>query len=140
MPTLPSPSGDDLVYIALCDAHERFLSVNAPYAARLGLEPADVVGRRIADVLQPAAYQAVSPYIQKALRGEAVEFTAESPDAYLEEMERDLPPMVVARANLQPDKWDALRSDLQTLYVETNESESAFSAPQEYLLTKGAKS
>jgi ubiquinone/menaquinone biosynthesis C-methylase UbiE len=70
----------------------------------------------------------------------AVEFTAESPDAYLEEMERDLPPMVVARANLQPDKWDALRSDLQTLYVETNESESAFSAPQEYLLTKGAKS
>ena len=48
--------------------------------------------------------------------------------------------MVVARANLQPDKWDALRSDLQTLYVETNESESAFSAPQEYLLTKGAKS
>ena len=70
----------------------------------------------------------------------AVEFTAESPDAYLEEMERDLPPMVVARANLQPDKWDALRSDLQTLYVETNESESGFSAPQEYLLTKGAKS
>lgn len=70
----------------------------------------------------------------------AVEFTAESPDAYLEEMERDLPPMVVARANLQPDKWDALRSDLRTLYVETNESESAFSAPQEYLLTKGVKS
>jgi ubiquinone/menaquinone biosynthesis C-methylase UbiE len=70
----------------------------------------------------------------------AVEFTADSPEAYLEEMERDLPPMVVARANLEPDKWDALRSDLQTLYAETNESESAFSAPQEYLLIKGAKS
>ena len=70
----------------------------------------------------------------------AVEFTADSPEAYLEEMERDLPPMVMARANMEPDKWDALRSDLQTLYAETNESETAFSAPQEYLLIKGAKS
>jgi ubiquinone/menaquinone biosynthesis C-methylase UbiE len=70
----------------------------------------------------------------------AVEFTADSPEAYLEEMERDLPPMVMARANMESDKWDALRSDLQTLYAETNESESAFSAPQEYLLIKGAKS
>ena len=70
----------------------------------------------------------------------AVEFTADSPEAYLEEMERDLPPMVMARANMEPAKWDALRSDLQTLYAETNESESAFSAPQEYLLIKGAKS
>ncbi len=69
-----------------------------------------------------------------------VEFTADSPEAYLDEMERDLPPMVMARANMEPDKWDALRSDLQTLYAEMNKSESAFSAPQEYLLTKGAKS
>ena len=69
-----------------------------------------------------------------------VEFTADSPEAYLDEMERDLPPMVMARANMEPDKWDALRSDLQALYVEMNESESAFSAPQEYLLTKGTKS
>lgn len=69
-----------------------------------------------------------------------VEFTADSPEAYLDEMERDLPPMVMARANMEPDKWDALRSDLQTLYAEMNESESAFSAPQEYLLIKGAKS
>jgi ubiquinone/menaquinone biosynthesis C-methylase UbiE len=70
----------------------------------------------------------------------AVEFTADSPEAYLEEMERDLPPMVMARANMEPEKWDAMRSDLQTLYAETNESESAFSAPQEYLLIKGTKS
>ena len=69
-----------------------------------------------------------------------VEFTADSPEAYLDEMERDLPPMVMARANMEPDKWDALRSDLLTLYAEMNESKSAFSAPQEYLLIKGAKS
>jgi ubiquinone/menaquinone biosynthesis C-methylase UbiE len=69
----------------------------------------------------------------------AVEFTADSPEAYLEEMERDLPPMVMAQANMEPDKWQALRSDLQTLYAETNESETAFSAKQEYLLIKGTK-
>lgn len=70
----------------------------------------------------------------------AIEFTADSPEAYLEEMERDLPPMVMARANLESDKWNALHSDLLRLYAEMNESESAFSAPQEYLLIKGTKS
>jgi SAM-dependent methyltransferase len=68
-----------------------------------------------------------------------VEFTADSPSAFLEEMERDLPPIAMAKANLEPGKWDALRSDLQTLYTETNESGSAFSAPQEYVLIKGLK-
>jgi SAM-dependent methyltransferase len=69
-----------------------------------------------------------------------VEFTADSADVFFEEMERDLPPIVMAKAGLEPDgKWDALRSDLLELYTETNESESAFSAPQEYLLIKGTK-
>jgi ubiquinone/menaquinone biosynthesis C-methylase UbiE len=68
-----------------------------------------------------------------------VEFTADSPDAYLEEMERDLPPIAMARANLKPAKWSALRSDLQTLYAETNESDSAFTAPQEYMIIRGTR-
>jgi signal transduction histidine kinase len=79
MPRLPPLSGDDPVYIALCDANEYFLSVNVPYAARLGLAPADVVGCRIVDLLQPAAYRRIAPYIQQVLRGEAVEFTADLP-------------------------------------------------------------
>jgi SAM-dependent methyltransferase len=70
----------------------------------------------------------------------AVEFTADSPEAYLGEMERDLPPMVMAQANMEPDKWNALHSDLLMLYAEMNQSDSAFSAPQEYLLIKGARS
>jgi ubiquinone/menaquinone biosynthesis C-methylase UbiE len=77
--------------------------------------------------------------IELELEPTTVEFTADSPDAYLEEMERDLPPIAMARENLEPSKWDALRSDLQTLYKETNESDSAFSAPQEYILIKGRK-
>jgi SAM-dependent methyltransferase len=69
-----------------------------------------------------------------------VDFTADSPDAYFEEMERDLPPMVVAKSVLDPQgKWDALRADLMELYEDTNESDSGFQAPQEYLLTKGTK-
>jgi hypothetical protein len=67
-------------------------------------------------------------------------FTADSPDAYFEEIERDLPPIVVARSVLDPQgKWDALSADLKKLYEETNESDSGFKAPQEYLLTKGTK-
>jgi ubiquinone/menaquinone biosynthesis C-methylase UbiE len=77
--------------------------------------------------------------IELELEPTTVEFTSDSPDAYLEEMERDLPPIAMARENLEPGKWDALRSDLQTLYTETNESDSAFSAPQEYILIKGRK-
>src|SRR3954468_18706310 len=69
-----------------------------------------------------------------------VDFTADSPDAYFEEMERDLPPMVLAKSVLDPQgKWDALRADLMELYEDTNESDSGFQAPQEYLLTKGTK-
>jgi ubiquinone/menaquinone biosynthesis C-methylase UbiE len=77
--------------------------------------------------------------VELELEPTAVEFVAESPEAYLEEIERVLPPIVMARQNLPPDQWDALRADLSKLYAETNESESAFSAPQQYLLIKGTK-
>lgn len=75
MPTLPPPIDDDPVYIAICDTDERFLSVNAPYAGRFGLLPADLVGRRIVDVISPAAYMRLAPYIRQVLKGEPVEFT-----------------------------------------------------------------
>jgi hypothetical protein len=46
----------------------------------------------------------------------------------------------VAKSVLDPQgKWDALRADLMELYEDTNESDSGFQAPQEYLLTKGTK-
>jgi ubiquinone/menaquinone biosynthesis C-methylase UbiE len=70
-----------------------------------------------------------------------VEFTAESADEFFAEFERDLPPIVMARKSLEPEgKWEALRSDLQQLYNESNQADDgSFRAPQEYVLIKGAK-
>jgi hypothetical protein len=70
-----------------------------------------------------------------------VDFTADSASEYLAEIERDLPPIVMARTVLEPQgKWEALRADLLELYSETNEVDDGFRAPQEYLLIKGRKS
>lgn len=79
--------------------------------------------------------------VELELEPTTVDFTADTPDEYLEEMERDLPPIVAARAGLEPEgKWDALRNDLLELYRDSNESDTGFSAPQEYLIIKGRKS
>src|SRR3954452_18380431 len=69
-----------------------------------------------------------------------VDFEADSAQAYFDEVQRDLPPIVMAKSVLEPQgKWDALRADLQELYQDSNESDSGFRAPQEYLLIKGTK-
>jgi ubiquinone/menaquinone biosynthesis C-methylase UbiE len=78
--------------------------------------------------------------IELELEPTTVEFTAESPDEFFEEFERDLPPIVMAKALLEPDgKWEALRADLKELYDDSNESDDAFRASQEYVLIKGTK-
>ena len=69
----------------------------------------------------------------------AVDFIAASPEAYLEEVERDLPPIVMAKKSLEPEKREAMRADLAKLYEDTNESDDGFRAPQEYVLIKGKK-
>jgi SAM-dependent methyltransferase len=70
-----------------------------------------------------------------------VDFTADSADEFFTEFERDLPPIVMARKRLDPEgKWEALRSDLQQLYNESNEADDgSFRAAQEYVLIKGRK-
>lgn len=65
------------VLIAHCDIEGRFKYVNKPYAARHGLEPADVVGKHIRDVLGPAGYATIAPHVDAVLRGERVEFEVE---------------------------------------------------------------
>jgi SAM-dependent methyltransferase len=78
--------------------------------------------------------------VELDLEPTAVEFTADSPEAFVAELERDLPPIVVAKAGLDPQgKWQPLRDDLLQLYRETSESDTEFRAPQEYLLIKGTK-
>ncbi len=67
------------VLIAHCDADRRYQFANKPYAARFGLHPRDLVGRRIREVLGEAAYAAVERHLDAALRGERVEFEVEIP-------------------------------------------------------------
>ena len=64
------------VRILQCDAGLRYKFVNRPYAARFGLAPEAVVGRRIIEVVGEKVFAAVRPQIESVLRGERLEFEA----------------------------------------------------------------
>ena len=61
------------VLIAHCDRSHRFKFVNKPYAARFGLQPSELIGRSIADVLGAEAFRTIHPYLSEALAGRRVE-------------------------------------------------------------------
>ena len=65
------------VYVVRCAADHTFLFVNHSYAHRFGLKAAQVIGRRIPDVLGPTAYRTLRPYIERALAGDHVRFETE---------------------------------------------------------------
>ena len=67
------------VLIAYCDLDHRFKFVNRPYAARFGLEPADLIGRRIPEILGQEAYDTIKPYLARALAGKHVDVEVEVP-------------------------------------------------------------
>jgi SAM-dependent methyltransferase len=76
---------------------------------------------------------------------QAVDFTGdegEGPEEFLADVEQKLPPIVAAKAALEPQgKWEALRTDLLALYEENNVSDGDnYRAPAEYLVIKGRKS
>jgi SAM-dependent methyltransferase len=70
-----------------------------------------------------------------------VEFVDDSVDEFMAEYERDLPPIVAARALLEPEgKWEALRNDILKLYNEENEADDgSYRSHGEYLVSKGRK-
>jgi PAS domain S-box-containing protein len=67
------------VLIAHCDTEGRYKFVNKPYAARLGLEPRDVIGQRIPEVVGERAFATFERHIAEALNGNPVEFEVEVP-------------------------------------------------------------
>jgi PAS domain S-box-containing protein len=67
------------VLIAHCDLEHRFKFVNRPYAARFGLEPADLIGRRIPEILGQDAYETIKPYLIRTLAGKRVDVEVEVP-------------------------------------------------------------
>jgi len=69
------------VMLAHCDRHDRYLFVNRAYASRFGLQPGEVVGRRIADVVGAQTFALVEPHIRGVLAGNRVEFEMLIPDS-----------------------------------------------------------
>ncbi len=68
---------DAPVYLAHCDREGRYCFVNRAYAARFKLLPEQLVGRNLAEVVGPKAYESLRGYIDAALAGTRVEFEVE---------------------------------------------------------------
>jgi SAM-dependent methyltransferase len=70
-----------------------------------------------------------------------VVFEAASAEEFLAEYREKLPPLVAARAALEPEgKFDALYADLLKLYEEADVGEDgSYRQPAEYLVAKGTK-
>jgi PAS domain S-box-containing protein len=62
--------------VARCSSDLRYLWVNRSYAAWLGLQPEDVAGRPVLDVIGQKNYDELRPHIEKALSGEREDFEA----------------------------------------------------------------
>ncbi len=70
------------VLLVHCDAEGRYLFVNPAYAKRFKLDPVQIVGKRIPEVVGTAAYEKFRPYVETALSGQVVEFEEEIPYAF----------------------------------------------------------
>lgn len=65
--------------ISSIDATHRYRFVNRAYETWFGLDRRQLVGRELREVLGPAAYEAVRPHLEQALRGEQVTYEAHVP-------------------------------------------------------------
>ncbi|MES2505588.1 MAG: PAS domain S-box protein [Verrucomicrobiota bacterium] len=62
------------VLLAQFDQQHRYKFVNRPYADRYGFEPQEVIGKHARDVVSDSAYRSALPMMERAFRGERVEF------------------------------------------------------------------
>jgi PAS domain S-box-containing protein len=69
------------VLIFAVDADHRYELASAAFERWFGRPAAQVIGRSIVDVLGPAAYEIMRPYVARAFAGEAVTFETEMPYA-----------------------------------------------------------
>lgn len=67
------------VLIAQCDLDCRYKFVNRPYAVRFGLEPHQVIGKRIPEIVGEKAFEKFKDRIAEALSGKPVQFEVEIP-------------------------------------------------------------
>jgi PAS domain S-box-containing protein len=69
------------VLVSLVDRHERYRFVNATYKTWFGLEPANLIGKTLREVLGAEAYNVLAPHVRAALAGENVVFETHMPYA-----------------------------------------------------------
>jgi len=62
-----------------CSKDLRYVYVNRAYANMLGLQPQDIIGRPIVEVIGTDAYEAIRPYVEKVLQGQPAEYSKEVP-------------------------------------------------------------
>jgi len=62
--------------VTRCTADLRYAWVSRPYAQWLGLQPADLIGRRIEEVLGAPAFTALRPHFDRVLAGEPLSWEA----------------------------------------------------------------
>jgi SAM-dependent methyltransferase len=100
---------------------------------------------------QPPVLWGTEAHVRELFDGSGVELSFEraevtlegdSTEEFLAEYEAKLPPMVAAKAALEPEgKWEAARAELLALYEEVNVSDGDdLRFPGEYLVAKGRKS
>ena len=71
------------VALAFIDADLRYVSINQRLASLNAIPVEDHLGRKVADIVPPAVYSKIEPYLFRALNGQAiadVEITKPSPD------------------------------------------------------------
>ena len=60
-----------------CSKDLRYVYVNRAYANMLGVQPQDLIGRPIIEVIGTDAYEAIRPYVEKVLQGQPAEYSQE---------------------------------------------------------------
>ncbi len=71
------------VFLCHIDLAHRFKFANRAYAARYGWEPQELVGRHLAEIVGPAAYETARARLDSAIAGNREEFELEMPYAAL---------------------------------------------------------
>jgi PAS domain S-box-containing protein len=85
---------DDMV--GFLDHQLRYVITNPAYATKLGVAPADLKGRKIAEVIGPANFSHIGPKLEKALAGEVQQFVSEVilPDGQIRVLDQQYRPQL----------------------------------------------
>jgi PAS domain S-box-containing protein len=60
-----------------CSKDLRYVYVNRAYASMLGLQPQDIIGKPIVEIIGTDAYESIRPHVEKVLQGQPAEYSQE---------------------------------------------------------------